>query len=843
LKNEPVAVFSLGGSATPDNATAGETVHFRYDFRGPKPRQGPIELRVSLISGSSCRWEETVKVPVENIEDVGDEVWRVAFSYTLPLYINTCEVQVRAQSPSIRCVAGCFPDARLSIRRAASVPGWEKKVSATVKRVAGSMQFAVDGKPFYALWGSSNPAKSPDGLSHHSAAPLNVVTVWPDHLKWWPQGDEFDPAELDRYAESHRRSYPDAWFIWDISIYPPPDWAARNPDDMARDEQGRVNRDRSDFELNYSFASERAAADMERMLERVIRYLESSPYANRIIGYRVNSGHTVEWLAWTPSAKDTVLDFSPVARRGFEAFAREHYPSIGDFSVPTLAERRAMDGEGILWDQKKNARTVAYHDFYSRCVADLAVRLCGKAKSLVGGEKLIGTYFGYVMTLNSTGRDQMRAHFATKRVLDSGAVDFLMSPQPYSMFLRGIGSSVGDMKPFASIADHGIVSVVEDDTRTHNAPKMGCSQTLDEETTLSVLRRNMGVSLCRNMPFYTVAISKRGRDFDFPAFAEDAEALRIAGEHALAEGTRRRAEIAVVVSEDALKATPYVKGCVEYYRRAFQYRRQDGTVASEKSIGGSMASTWPYQNLYDDLACVGAPADYRLAEDLADNPGDYKLYIFNCCHKRTPALHRAAEKLRKRGCTILWTYAPGFVADEGNGTESMKLLTGMDFVRCEKKMNPELTLVDGTKTGSVSPGVSPLFALARADEVLGRYANGVIGLGAVKTDKATSVFCGTYCLETPLIRRIAESAGVFFFSDSGDAVEANDRFVTMHVRSAGVKTVRLPRKASVVDVFARKPVAQNVDMFTFDAQLHSSWLFYYGDDAEVLSGKLNGKSK
>jgi hypothetical protein len=132
MKNEPVAVFSLGGSATPDKATAGETVHLRYDFRGPKPRQGPIELRVSLISGSSCRWEETVKVPVENIEDVGDQVWRVAFSYTLPLYINTCEVQVRAQSPSIRCVAGCFPDARLSIRRAASVPGWEKKVSATV---------------------------------------------------------------------------------------------------------------------------------------------------------------------------------------------------------------------------------------------------------------------------------------------------------------------------------------------------------------------------------------------------------------------------------------------------------------------------------------------------------------------------------------------------------------------------------------------------------------------------------------------------------------------------------------------------------------------------------------
>ena len=254
-----------------------------------------------------------------------------------------------------------------------------------------------------------------------------------------------------------------------------------------------------------------------------------------------------------------------------------------------------------------------------------------------------------------------------------------------------------------------------------------------------------------------------------------------------------------------------------------------------------MASTWPYQNLYDDLACVGAPVDYRLAEDLADNPGNYKLYIFNCCHKRTPALLKAAEKLRKRGCTILWTYAPGFVADEGNGTESMKRLTGMDFVRCEKKMNPELTFADGGKTGSVSPGVFPLFALARADEVLGRYANGAIGLGTVKTDEATSIFCGTYALESPLIRKIAKSAGVFLFSESGDALEANGHFVTMHVRSSGVKTVKLPRKASLVDVFARRIIAQDTDTFTFDAPLHSSWLFYYGDDAEILADRLSGK--
>ena len=711
-------------------------------------------------------------------------------------------------------------------------------MTAGVVRVAGTPQFAIDGKPFYALWGTSNPKKSADGMPHHSSAPLNVVTVWPDHLKWWPKADVFDPAILDKYAEAHAKANPDAWFMWDISIYPPPDWADAHPDDMARDEQGRVNHDRGPDVPNYSFASKQAADDMEKMLERVIRYLESAPYANRIIGYRVNSGHTVEWLGWEPSAKDSILDFSPVAQRGFEAFAKAHYPSITDFSVPTLAERREMDGDGVLLDQTKHARTVAYHDFYSTCVADLAIRLCSKAKSLVGGRKLVGTYFGYVMTLNSTGRGQMRAHFSAKRMLDSGAVDFLMSPQPYSMFLRGIGHVVGDMKPFASLNDHGIVSVIEDDTRTHNAPPIGCSQTLNEAMTLSVMRRNMGVTLCRNAPFYTLSISKTGRDFDFPSFAEDAGALRIAGEHALAKETRRNAEIAVVVSEESIKATPFLKGKVEYYSRAWQSYKADGSVVRDRRIGRSIAAGWPYEIGYDDLARIGAPIDYRLAEDLADNPGNYKIYIFQGCHKRTPALQRAAEKLRSRNCTILWTYAPGFVSDEGNSVESMKALTGIDFVRCEGGFNPELTLADGSKTGSVSPGVSPLFAAASPDKVPGRYANGAAGLAVVKTGKAKSVFCGTYCLETPLLRKLAKASGVFLFSDSLDPMEANERFVTMHVRRAGVKTIRLPRKASVVDVFNRQLVARDVDSFSFDAPLHSSWLFYCGDDADELLEKL-----
>ena len=58
--------------------------------------------------------------------------------------------------------------------------------------------------------------------------------------------------------------------------------------------------------------------------------------------------------------------------------------------------------------------------------------------------------------------------------------------------------------------------------------------------------------------------------------------------------------------------------------------------------------------------------------------------------------------------------------------------------------------------------------------------------------------------------------------------------VDAHARNAGKKTIRLPRKTMVVDVFNQKVVARDVDSFTFDAPLHSSWLFCFADDAESL---------
>jgi hypothetical protein len=63
----------------------------------------------------------------------------------------------------------------------------------------------------------------------------------------------------------------------------------------------------------------------------------------------------------------------------------------------------------------------------------------------------------------------------------------------------------------------------------------------------------------------------------------------------------------------------------------------------------------------------------------------------------------------------------------------------------------------------------------------------------------------------------------------------------LHARFAGKKTIKLPAATNVIDVFNKKLIGRNVKQFEFKAPLHSTFLFYYGNDAEELLKKLQKK--
>lgn len=814
---------------------AGEILHVRATFEGKMPKL-PFKAKSFLCKdGTNILWDEIVTFDNTNTRKIEGNLWQLSMDCQIPLYASSNKCKLLFQSPNLTTLDGDTLSFDLEIRQRKSIPGFEKKPSFKVTMDAGYPAFSYNGKPFFTVWSGVQRSRRSDDLPSHGDGPIDLVTVYVNEREVWPALDTFHFEQYDRQAEAYRRCNPNALFVFNIMCYPPMEWLQKYPDEACIDGYGNVNKD---GRCNHSFASKQALKDLDDFLRKALTYLENSPYANRIVGYRICGGHTLEWLGWDPIPSTTV-DFSPAAQKAFTEYARKHYPQLKDTTIPTLDERSDLDGENIIWNPSEHLKSIAYNDFYSDAVADMMIALCKTAKSIAGPDKIVGTYYGYTMTLHGSGCAQMRAHYALRKVLDSKAFDFLISPHPYG--LRNIGDIMGDMKPFSTMAKNGIMPVIEEDSRTYSgAPGLGYFQTVNLQATQDVVRRNIGFTLCRNTQLYTYNLSA-GTEFDFPEMVPDYQAVVTLGRHCLAKRVQRNAEIALVASEENIKTAPYL----QKYVGSGEIRQQydcNGKVSQVERSGAVLYGDIFSEN-YVRFARAGAPVDYLLAEDLAENPGDYKLYVFLNCFNFDGKFLRTIQKLRSRNCTLLWIYAPGYSKDGIASTAAMKELTGFNFEMQKIPMVPAAKFADGRIMGTRSTRVMPLFKLLNKEaESIAKYDDGTTAIASMKTGSATSIFTGVWQFDVPFLQDVLKRAGVFAFSSTSDPVEANDALIVHHARFAGHKEIALPRKCDVIDVFERKAVATNAMHFSFDSAVNSTHLFYYGEDALQLLEKLKSES-
>ncbi len=824
-------------TSSKSRVAAGEKVRIQIYFEGNYIRKD-MELNLSLDKGNTHLWDEFLPIPVSKFKKINSKTWKMEFDYTFPLYLNSNPMTMTLASDSLFIQSGGIPKLNFDYQQLTGpAPGYEAKTHTAVKRTPYGPALFKNGKPFNMTWGLLTIDRRADKRAKISDAKLTVMTVF---ARFSRENDKLLKEEFDRFVEKVRRDNPDAWIIADVCVNPSRKWAEENPEELCRDDKGNIPGHKVREYIGrtcYSFASEKALHVMEKQLKEAVAYIESRPYANRIIGYRVTGGHTNEWLGWD-AARGRVLDFSIPAQKGFKKFVQKHYPELKDYSIPTLRERQRTGFTDLLPDRERFLKVIAYHEFYNQVLADKVIRLCTLAKKLLKYQKVVGTYYGYTVTLHGPGNSQMRAHYNLQKVLESRAVDFLFSPQAYAV--RNLGDTCGDMKPFKTMLDHNVIPVIEDDTRTHNSAYMtysGSFQTLTEKASIAVMRRNAGIALSRNLPMYYYPVGNPYH-FDFPAMKNEISTVRTLGEHCLLRQTPRKAEIAIVVSEETIKSMPIftAAGNSNCYDQAY---KADGTVARYMTGGNPFCGESFLANL-TRYARIGAPVDYLLAEDLVNHPGNYKLYFFINCYKSSPAFQKTVEKLRQKKNTLVWISAPGYMTGRRNSVAEMKKLTAVPFEKMPSPTAPYVKMKDGRMMGSPSMKLDPMFCVPASfnAETLGTYPNGKRAVVSARTGKATTVYTGAYQFDMKFLTELAQKAGVFLYSTSSDPMEANEALFTLHARFPGKKEIRLPRKTTVVDVFNRKIVARNTDRFTFDAPLHSSWLFYYGDDAEALLKKL-----
>jgi hypothetical protein len=223
-----------------------------------------------------------------------------------------------------------------------------------------------------------------------------------------------------------------------------------------------------------------------------------------------------------------------------------------------------------------------------------------------------------------------------------------------------------------------------------------------------------------------------------------------------------------------------------------------------------------------ELCRCGTPFDWYHIDDLEEGlVRPYRICIFLDCFCLTPSQTAAVEKLKADDRTLLWFYAPGFVAPDGLSLARMHALTGLEFEQVQEG-TLQVFLEKGTFANSPdcfgfpvsqSPVFVPTDVQAR---VWGRSALGRPAFVQRKHDRWRSVYCLAPVVPAAVLREVFRAAGVHIYCDTVDNLSANASWVSLHAAAGGRKTIRLPKPSPVYDTVGEKLLLDNGTEFTVD---------------------------
>jgi hypothetical protein len=198
------------------------------------------------------------------------------------------------------------------------------------------------------------------------------------------------------------------------------------------------------------------------------------------------------------------------------------------------------------------------------------------------------------------------------------------------------------------------------------------------------------------------------------------------------------------------------------------------------------------------------------------------------------------ERMVKRdNATVLWIYAPGFLDDQSASLENMEQLTGIRFGMENRlaELNVQLTHFDhpithGLEGMRYGTGVdreqylelssmqflpdtcvtNAFFVDDPTVQVLGlAESTGRPGLVVKEMGTWRSVYSAAPLLSWQVMRNLARWAGVHLFSESGDMVWGNDKFVCIYSQSEGIHAIRFPKATNITEAYENRELGKGLD--------------------------------
>lgn len=677
----------------------------------------------------------------------------------------------------------------------------EPPARAEVKVLAGAPRLVINGKPVPPFLFASNGLG--DFAADFAAIGCHLFQTRYNLSDVWLGPDRYDFSGWDLHLSRILFADPRAMFLVLIYLAPPRWWMDAHQEELVRyaDGVGFVG-DVWGGTMAASYASRKWRDEATAALRAALAHFESSPLRSRIIGYHVANGIYGEWHYF---GSCHMPDVSKPFTDAFREWARRQYPqldaltrawgqplsSYADIRCPNLDERVNLECD-LFRDPARGRFVSDYYRFFHELSADTVLHFARVVKEATGGRVLCGALYCYLL---ENLWIQEGGHLCGPRVLDSPDLDYVSCPYSYQgraydgvgNYLgsaRGVGGDAAYRVPIGSVRLHNKLYLNETDTATclEYDPELtgyGGEGTEDMQGSLNALRRDLGQVLGEGVGTWLLELA--------PGWYADKKIM--------AELSRLRGYLARGLERDL---SPVAQVAAVCQPQSFFY-----TSHWKDAEGGEydLFNYYFYDTQNRALHRLSAPVEFLYVDDI-DRARDYPLYVFlNAFYLTDEQIAAIKRKCCRNRATVVWLYAPGFVAPDRLSVERMSDLIGMSVERLDtpgplviEVTNRAHPLARGSEERfGIATTHAPRFAVTDPGATrLGAWQGTDLCAFAVKRlADWTSVYIGVAPVPVKLLRNIAAAAGVHLYSSQPDIVYANASYLVLVANGAGRRTCYL----------------------------------------------------
>lgn len=624
-------------------------------------------------------------------------------------------------------------------------------------------------------------------------AGVNMVSFVVHYFPWAHPGETPNYRPYEEQIETILCENPHALLLPRFGLTNVPEWwAKQNPDEMMLYDNGQRGM--------VSIASQKWRDEAGKALRLLVRHLESR-YAEHIFGYHPCGQNTGEWFydrVW----EGVLPSFETPMQSAFRRYLRDR-----NASLPTADERKA-EGKGAFLHPVSQRRLIQFWRFQQEVMVEAMEEFARIIKEETDRRKLVVYFYGYLFELAGLpGGAAVSGHLALERLLKCPNVDVLCSPVSY--FDRQAGGAGGFMAPVDSVQLHGKLWLNEDDTRTYlSKPEdnYGRAETLAE--TLAVHQRNFAHIATRSAACWWMDLMGAGW-LDSKEIWDNLARLSRLYADLLPQMKPYRPEIAVVVDEGSLCYLSY------------------GNTVTQPLLSGLR---WALYRL-------GAPAGFYLLNDVCAGKVEHaKMLLVLNAFALTDKQRRALQELMRRGKTVVWFYAPGYLRGNSASAENIHDLTGITVTERDSLPSGQASTIPPRMAqqrrfpavmreqfGTKEP-LSPAFVVTdpSARPLATFNATGDAAAAMKRFGRGWSVYLGTLSVGVNLLKTIAELADVHTYVTSGQIVMAGNSVLAIHGAESTPPSgtmVHLPAAATVYDPIRGEALDNGRKQTTIEIQI------------------------